>query len=93
MDLVSRLLLVGSIAASLGGLAAFIWLFVPRFNIYWLILAPVIMVCYQFPAALLYGAYKRRRGIGCGEELREDQPPAPTEDAETGSEDEPDSQG
>jgi arsenate reductase len=55
------LLLIGSILAAFGGVAAFIFLFVRDINVYILILSPVILACYQIPAAILYGLYKRAR--------------------------------
>lgn len=55
------LLLIGSILASIGGVAAFILLFARDFNIFILILAPVILACYQFPAVGLYWLYKKYR--------------------------------
>lgn len=55
------LLLIGSILTSLGGFAGFIVLFVPDFNIFRLILAPVIIACYQIPAVLLFGLYKKNK--------------------------------
>ena len=55
------LLLIGSLVAAAAGIAAFIFLFIPDFNIYWLILAPVIIACYEAPAALLYGLYKKQK--------------------------------
>ena len=57
----SDLLLIGAVLASLGGFAAFIFLFIPDFNIYWLILSPVIIACYQIPAAGLFWYYKRAK--------------------------------
>ncbi len=55
------LLLIGSILAAFGGVAAFIFLFVRDINVYILILSPIILACYQIPAAVLYGLYKRAR--------------------------------
>ncbi len=55
------LLLVGSILASIGGVAAFLFLFLRDFNVFTLIVAPVILACYQAPAALLFWLYRRRR--------------------------------
>ena len=55
------LLLIGSILAAIGGVAAFIFLFFRDFNVYILILAPVILACYEIPAAVLYWMYKRAR--------------------------------
>ncbi|MGB2906309.1 MAG: hypothetical protein WBB73_04370 [Candidatus Aminicenantaceae bacterium] len=55
------LLLLGSILAALGGVAAFIFLFVRDLNVYILILSPVILACYQIPAVALYWLYKRTK--------------------------------
>jgi hypothetical protein len=55
------LLLIGSIVAAIAGIVIFLILFIPDFNIYWLILAPVIIACYEAPAALLYWLYKRQK--------------------------------
>ena len=43
------------------GIAGFIFLFLREFNIYWLILSPVIFVVYQFPAFAAFWLYKKRR--------------------------------
>ncbi len=50
-----------AIIAFLGGLAAFFFLFVLDFNIYWLILSPVILAIYQSPAAYFFWLYKKTR--------------------------------
>lgn len=55
------LLLAASILASLGGIAVFIVLFIPDFNMYWLILAPVILAIYQIPAFVLFRLYKKAK--------------------------------
>jgi len=55
------LLLIGSILASLGGFAGFIFLFIPDFDIFRLILAPVIIACYQIPAVVLFRLYKKKK--------------------------------
>jgi len=52
---------VVALALSLLGIAGFIFLFVRDFNIYSLILSPVILVVYQFPAFAVFWIYKRRR--------------------------------
>lgn len=57
----SYLLLASSILASLAGVAAFILLFVLDFNIYWLILSPIIFALYQWPAVYLYWLWKKNR--------------------------------
>jgi hypothetical protein len=56
----ARPLLVASILLSLAGLAGFIVVFGRDFNIYWLILSPVIIVLYQLPAAYVLWLYRRR---------------------------------
>lgn len=53
--------LIMSIGASLGGIAAFVVLFVLDFNIYWLILSPVILALYQAPAAYLFWLWRKSR--------------------------------
>ncbi len=50
-----------AIVLSLLGIAGFIFLFVRDFNIYWLILSPVIFVIYQFPAFVIFWLYKKKR--------------------------------
>jgi hypothetical protein len=53
------LLLVSSLLASIAGIALFIILFVPDFNIYWLIISPIILALYQAPAAYLFYLYRK----------------------------------
>ncbi len=55
------LLLAASILAFLGGIAAFLFLFLPDFNIFWFILSPIILAFYQTPAVLLYRLYKKKK--------------------------------
>ena len=55
----ARLLLIASVLLSLAGLAAFVLIFGRDFNIYWLILAPVIIVLYQLPAAYLFWRFRK----------------------------------
>jgi predicted membrane protein len=50
-----------AIVLSIFGIAGFIFLFIRDFNIYWLILSPVIFVVYQFPAFVMFWLYKKRR--------------------------------
>lgn len=40
---------------------AFFLLFIPDFNMYILIISPVIIVLYQAPAVLLFYLYKKRK--------------------------------
>lgn len=56
-----NLLLVSSVLASLAGIALFIILFVPDFNIYWLIVSPIIIALYQAPAAFLFYLYRKTK--------------------------------
>jgi len=58
--LYSFLWLGSAIVLSLGGVAAFIFLFVLDFNVYWLILSPMIFALYQAPAAYLFWLWKKR---------------------------------
>ena len=55
-----HLLLPASILASLSGFAAFIILIIPDFNIYWLIVSPIILAFYQAPAVYLYWLWKKK---------------------------------
>lgn len=55
------LLLVGSLVFAVGGLVGFFILFIPDFNIYWLILSPIILAFYEAPAVLLYRLYKKNK--------------------------------
>lgn len=48
------------VACSLLGVGLFIVLFVPIFNVFWLVLAPVILAVYQLPALFVFRAWKRR---------------------------------
>jgi len=57
----SFLLLFASILCSLVGLAGFILLFVPHFDITWFILAPFIFALYQSPAVFLFWLWKKQR--------------------------------
>jgi len=75
-------LLFASILLSLIGIGAFLWLFVREFNIYWLILSPVIIALYQFPAVFVFRLYKRRLA---GAKKAADQPA----DAQNGDPDRP----
>lgn len=57
----SCLWLGGVFLASAAGIALFIVLFVPDLNIYWIILAPVILALYQVPAVFLFWLWKKHR--------------------------------
>jgi hypothetical protein len=64
-------LLVASILLSLAGVGAFLWIFGGDFNVYWLILSPIIIVLYQFPAVYVFRLYRRRLA---GAKRAEDRP-------------------
>ena len=51
----------GSVLLSAAGLAAFFFLFLPDFNVYWLIVSPLIIAVYQIPAVVLFYFYRKRR--------------------------------
>ncbi|MGM0466576.1 MAG: hypothetical protein ACQERH_09110 [Acidobacteriota bacterium] len=55
------LLLIGSVITAIGGLVSFFFLFIPDFNIYWLILSPIIIAFYEAPAVLLFWLYKKQK--------------------------------
>lgn len=57
----SSLWLAASIFLFPAGLAAFIWLFFLDFNVFWLILSPIILALYEAPAVYCFWQYKRRR--------------------------------
>jgi len=50
-----------AVILSFGGIALYLALFLPEFNIYDLILAPVILALYQAPAAWVFWLWRRRR--------------------------------
>ncbi len=50
-----------ALVLSLMGVAGFVFLFLKDFNVYWLILSPVIFVVYQFPAFVVFWLYKKKR--------------------------------
>ena len=54
-------LLVASIILSLAGIGGFVFLFAGNFNIYWLILSPVIITLYELPAVYAFRLYRKRR--------------------------------
>ena len=63
---VSVLWLAGAVLLSAAGLAFSLWLTVVNFNLYWLILSPVIIAFYQSPAVLVYRMWKRRKSAPGG---------------------------
>lgn len=64
IKVLSALWLAACVMLSLGGIALFVFLFVPHMSIFELIISPVILAVYQFPAVLLFRlwkGWKRRR--------------------------------
>lgn len=59
--LYAPLWITGSVVFSIAGFVAFFLLFFPDFNVYILIISPVILVMYQAPAVLLIYFYKKRK--------------------------------
>ena len=48
-------------ALSLAGFVIFAVLFIPRMNVFWFILSPMIIAVYQIPAVVVYALWKRAR--------------------------------
>ncbi len=65
IKVLSVLWLSACVLLSLGGIALFIVLFIPHMSIFELIISPVILAVYQFPAVLLFRLWKgwRRRRL------------------------------
>jgi hypothetical protein len=55
------LFLAASVVFSLGGLTAFVLIFVRHMNVYWFILSPLILAVYQFPAVVMLWLWRRRK--------------------------------
>jgi len=53
--------LVTAVVLALAGIGAFIWLSIRDFNIYWLIISPVIIAVYELPAFYAFWLYRRKR--------------------------------
>jgi hypothetical protein len=54
-------LLIASVVLGLAGIGGFVWIFARDFNIYWLILSPVIITLYELPAVFVFRLYRKRR--------------------------------
>ena len=57
----SLLVICAAVGLSAAGVAGFALLFIPRMNVYWIILGPVIFAVYQIPAVVVYALWKRKR--------------------------------
>ncbi|MGD1008523.1 MAG: hypothetical protein ABR951_00050 [Candidatus Aminicenantales bacterium] len=66
-----------AVLLSVAGLAGFLYLFVRDFNIYWLMLSPVIIAFYQVPAAFVFWLHKKRRAAAARSGRMEGQGPEP----------------
>ena len=53
--------LIASIVLGLAGIGGFVWIFARNFNIYWLILSPVIITLYELPAVYAFRLYRKSR--------------------------------
>jgi hypothetical protein len=58
--ILDKLLPLLAVLFSLGGIVGFIVLFVRDMNVFWLIVAPVILAVYQIPAAVIWWWWKKR---------------------------------
>ena len=56
---------------SLAGIAGFIVLFARDMTVYWFILAPLILIVYQFPAFVVFRMWKRKRAGSRAPEIEE----------------------
>ncbi len=57
-------MICAAVGLSAAGVAGFALLFIPRMNVYWIILGPVIFAVYQIPAVVVYALWKRTRAKG-----------------------------
>jgi len=57
----ARAYLVAAVVLAMAGIGAFVWISVLNFNIYWLILSPVIIAVYELPAFYAFWLYRRKR--------------------------------
>jgi hypothetical protein len=53
--------LIASVGLGLAGIGAFVWIFARNFNMYWLILSPVIITLYELPAVFAFRLYRKKR--------------------------------
>jgi hypothetical protein len=59
-DAGAGLLLAAAAILGLAGIGGFILVFARDFNIYWLILSPVILTLYELPAVYAFWLYRKR---------------------------------
>jgi hypothetical protein len=53
--------LIAAVVLGLAGIGGFVFLFARNFNIYWLILSPVILTLYELPAVYAFRLYRKSR--------------------------------
>jgi hypothetical protein len=53
--------LVTAVVLAVAGIGAYVWISILNFNIYWLILSPVIIAVYELPAFYAFWLYRRKR--------------------------------
>ena len=58
--------LFASVVLGLAGIGGFVWIFARDFNIYWLILSPVIITVYELPAVYAFWLYRKKRAADAG---------------------------
>ncbi len=70
IKVLSALWLAACVLLSLGGIALFVFLFIPHISLFELIISPVVLAVYQFPAVVLFRLWKgwRRRRLPPPEE-------------------------
>ena len=79
----STLWIMGAILLSAAGLAAFFILFIPDFNVYWLIVSPLVIAVYQIPAVVFFYFYKKKKRKTVEQDIEdggEDQESSPQKD-------------
>ena len=69
--------LVASVVLGLAGIGGFIWLFARDFNIYWLILSPVIITLYELPAVYVFWLYRKKQAAAAGNGENEERSQGP----------------
>ena len=73
----ATLYLAAAIVLGLAGIGGFILLFAKDYNIYWLILSPVIITLYELPAVYAFRLYRKRRAAGAERGEAEEQAQGP----------------
>lgn len=60
--------LVVAVVLAVAGIGAYAWISILNFNIYWLILSPVIIAVYELPAFYAFWLYRRKRRASAARE-------------------------